>query len=201
VAVIDSDPLTRAGICALLRRENARVMDDMADLPTALSRLPGIRPDFAFVEARLASENAGAPIRAILRLIPGVKIIAFGRGLLEEEIFHVLEAGASGYLLHGAAERELLTAMRCAQEGRRYIPPEVELKLRRRQARRHLTPREGDVLELLGRARSNATIAVSLGISVETVKLHVKSILGKLGVEDRAEAAIIAIQRGLVRLM
>jgi two-component system NarL family response regulator len=175
-------------------------MDDVCDLPTALSRLPRFRPEFAFIQARLASENAGAPIRALLGSVPEVKIIAFGRGLLEEEIFHVLEAGACGYLLHGAAEGELVTAMHSARAGHRYIPPEVESMLRRRQQRRQLTPREADVLELLGRARSNATIAAILGISVGTVKLHVKSILGKLGVEDRAEAAITAIERGFVRL-
>jgi DNA-binding NarL/FixJ family response regulator len=201
VVVIDNDPLTRMGMRALLTKaEPARLLDDLVDMPTALARLPVLRPDVALVEATLAAEEDGACVHAILRSVPTVRIIAFGTGSREEEIFRVLEAGAAGYLLRSAAERELSRAIRSVEAGDRYIPPEVEVKLRRRQMRRELTPRETDVLRLLARARSNAAIAAALGITLGTAKLHVKSIMAKLGVEDRAEAALVAIERGFARL-
>jgi len=198
VVVIDDDPLTRVGIRTLLgQEEGTRVLDDLGDMTTTLAGLSVIRPDVALVDAALAADDGGAAIRAILRSAPDAKIIAFGTGSREEEIFRVLEAGAKGYLLRGAAERELASAIRCVRAGDRYIPAAVEAKLRRRQTRRELTPREMDVVHLLARARTNAAIAAALGIAPGTVKLHVKSIMAKLGVEDRAEAGLVAIERGL----
>ena len=175
-----------------------RVLDETPDTPTALAALVGARPDLIIVEARLASANQGATIRAIRRSLPGAKILAFGFGTLEEEIFQVLDAGAAGYLIRSSAQSDLVCAIRRVRSGGRYIPEEIQRRLEQRQRRPQLTPRERNVLDLLAQARTNATIGMVLGISVGTVKLHVKSILAKLGVEDRAEAALVARERGFI---
>jgi DNA-binding NarL/FixJ family response regulator len=175
-----------------------RVLDEASDTSTALATLAVARPDLVIVEARRAGANQGAAIRTIRRSLPGTKILAFGFGTLEEEIFQVLDAGAAGYLIRSSAPSDLVGAIRRVQSGGRYIPEEIQQRLEQRRRRPQLTPRERDVLELLAQARSNATISVVLGISVGTVKLHVKAILAKLGVEDRAEAALVARQRGFI---
>jgi DNA-binding NarL/FixJ family response regulator len=200
VAVVDDDALTRYGIRAIISQQvDMRVLDETQDMASALSRLASVQPDFVIVDARLAGENEGAAIRVMLRSVPTTKIIAFGHGTLEEEIFQVLEAGAVGYLLRNAVGATLVSAIRRIQAGGRYVPDEVLLRLQQRQRRPQLTRRERSVLELLCQARSNATIAAVLDISIGTVKLHVKSILAKLGVEDRAEAAVVAMERGFFR--
>ena len=139
-------------------------------------------------------------IRTLRRSLPHARVIAFGLGNREEEVFHVFEAGASGYVVRTAIRRDLAAAVRRARSGLRYVPPEVERCLEQRQRRPQLTARESTVLALLAQARSNAAIAELLGISIGTVKLHVRSILAKLGVEDRAQAALVALERGFVRV-
>ncbi|HEX2659445.1 MAG TPA: response regulator transcription factor [Polyangia bacterium] len=199
VAIVDDDSLTRGGMRALIASQrDMRVLDEASDTSTALATLAVARPDLVIVEARLAGANQGAAIRTIRRSLPGTKILAFGFGTLEEEIFQVLDAGAAGYLIRKSAPSDLVGAIRRVQSGGRYIPEEIQQRLEQRRRRPQLTPRERNVLELLAQARSNATIGVVLGISVGTVKLHVKAILAKLGVEDRAEAALVARQRGFI---
>ena len=126
-------------------------------------------------------------------------MIAFGLATREEEVFHVFDAGASGYVVRSSIHRDLGAAIQHARSGLRYVPPEVERCLEQRHRRPQLTSRETNVLALLAEARSNATIAELLGITIGTVKLHVRAILAKLGVEDRAQAALVALERGFVR--
>ncbi|MES1172002.1 MAG: response regulator transcription factor [Bacteroidota bacterium] len=198
--MVDEDSLTRHGIRAIIAgQRDMRVVDDTVDFGTAVANLSGSLPDLVIVDARLASENEGAAIRALLRFLPGAKILALGLGTLEEEIFQVLQAGAAGYIVRSAVPADLISAIRRVQSGGRYVPDDVQSRFQQRQLRSHLTPRERSVLELLAQARSNATIAAVLDISVGTVKLHVKSIFAKLGVEDRAHAALVARERGLFR--
>jgi len=200
VAIVDEDALTRDGIRAIVATHpDMRVVDELADVGTALARLPISQPDLVLIEAGLGSRDEGVPLRAILGALPNAKVIAFGLGTLEEEVFHVLDAGVCGYLLRNAIRTDLASAVQRAQAGDRYIPSEVAQRYQQRQRRPQVTPREKLVLELMAQARTNATIAAVFGISIGTVKLHVKSILAKLGVEDRTEAAVVALERGLVR--
>jgi two-component system, NarL family, response regulator len=200
VAIVDEDAITRAGIRAIVAMHpDMRVLDEVGDMNSALARLPGARPDLVLLEAGLASRDEGVGLRAMSRALPDAKILAFGLGNLEEEVFHVLDAGVCGYLLRSSLSRELAGAVQRARSGDKYIPPEVAQRFKQRQERRQVTRQEKRVLELLAQARSNATIAAVFGISIGTVKLHVKSILAKLGVEDRTEAAVVAMERGFFR--
>jgi len=201
VAVVDTDPLAREGLRAIIAAEdNLSLLQETAQVNSILAGSSRARPDVIFVEAGLASEHAGAAIRTLRRSLPHARVIAFGLGNREEEVFHVFEAGAVGYVVRTSIRRDLAASIRRARSGLRYVPPEVERCLKQRQRRPHLTCREGTVLALLAQARSNAAIAALLGISIGTVKLHVRSVLAKLGVEDRAQAAVVAMERGFARV-
>jgi len=201
VAVVDADPLAREGLRAIIAAEdNLSLLQETAQVNSILASASRARPDVIFVEAGLGSEHAGAVIRTLRRSLPHARVIAFGLGNREEEVFHVFEAGAVGYVVRTSIRRDLPAAIRRARSGLRYVPPEVERCLEQRQRRPHLTSREGTVLAFLAQARSNAAIAELLGISVGTVKLHVRSVLAKLGVEDRAQAAVVALERGFARV-
>jgi DNA-binding NarL/FixJ family response regulator len=198
---VDTDPLAREGFRAIIVAEdNLRLLQETAEVNSILASTSHARPDVIFVEAGLGSEHAGAVIRTLRRSLPHARVIAFGLGNREEEVFQVFDAGASGYVVRTAIRRDLAAAIRRARSGLRYVPPEVDRCLQRRQRRPRLTSRENTVLALLAQARTNAVIAALLGISVGTVKLHVRSILAKLGVEDRAQAALAALERGFARV-
>jgi len=201
VAVVDTDPLAREGFRAIIvAEENLRLLQETAQVNSILASASRARPDVIFVEAGLGSEHAGAAIRTLRRSLPHARVIAFGLGNREEEVFQVFDAGASGYVVRTTIRRDLAAAIRRARSGLRYVPPEVERCLKQRERRPQLTSRENTVLALLAQARPNAVIAELLGISVGTVKLHVRSILAKLGVEDRAQAALVALERGFARV-
>jgi len=201
VSIVDSDPLTREGIRAMLTAEvNLQLVHEAAHVSTLVASASQSSPDLILVEAGLASEHAGAAIRTLRRSLPHARVIAFGFGNREEEVFQVFEAGALAYIVRTATRRDLVLAIRRVRSGLRYVPPEAERCLKRRQRRPELTSRERTVLALLAEARSNAVIAEILGISIGTVKLHVRSVLAKLGVEDRAQAAVVALERGLARM-
>jgi len=201
VAVVDTDPLAREGFRAIIiAEENLRLLQETAQVNSILASASRAQPDVIFVEAGLGSEHAGAAIRTLRRSLPHARVIAFGLGNREEEVFQVFDAGASGYVVRTSIRRDLAAAIRRARSGLRYVPPEVERCLKQRERRPQLTSRENTVLALLAQARPNAIIAELLGISVGTVKLHVRSILAKLGVEDRAQAALVALERGFARV-
>jgi two-component system NarL family response regulator len=118
----------------------------------------------------------------------------------DEDIYRALQAGARGYLLKGMSVEVLISTIRSVHAGKSSIPPVIAQKLAERMATEQLTQREQDVLEQIVRGKSNKEIGVALDISEATVKTHINNLLGKLGVEDRTQAATAAIQRGLVQL-
>jgi two-component system NarL family response regulator len=118
----------------------------------------------------------------------------------DEDIYRALQAGARAYLLKGMTVEVLLSTIRSVHAGKSIIPPAIAQKLAERMATEPLTQREQDVLEEIVRGKSNKEIGAALDISEATVKTHINNLLGKLGVEDRTQAATAAIQRGLVQL-
>jgi len=131
---------------------------------------------------------------------PEARVIVLSTYVSDEEIYSALQAGAMAYLVKSVARDELVQAIRKAAAGRRHVPPEVADRLAERMSRATLSCRELDVLRLLVKGRRNREIATALDITEGTVKLHVSSILGKLEVTDRTEAATVALRRGLVGL-
>ncbi len=201
VVVIDDQPFARMGVKVMVdSQRDMKFLAEAEDLAGALAAVARTRPDVVLVDATLAGANGAAMLRSVLRSVPGARVLALGLRDGDEGIFQMLEAGAAGYVLKTARPREVLLAIREANAGRRYLSAGAEAQLERRGRSPVLTGRQRDVLALLAEGRTNATIAAVLEIAPGTVKLHVKSILAKLGVEDRAEAAVVALRRGFARL-
>ena len=139
--------------------------------------------------------------RRLLERAPLGRIVVLGQDGGDEEIHGILAAGACGYLFKNAPAAELVTAIREARAGRTCLSPQARRRLEERRRWPELTPRERQVLALVAEGRSNATIAAVLNIAHGTVKLHVRSVLAKLGVEDRAQAALVALRRGFARIV
>lgn len=147
-------------------------------------------PDFSGIEAttHICKEDSDARI-IMLSVYEG-----------EEDVFRAMEAGARGYLPKSVQRDELLCAIRQVYAGEEYIPPHLQEKLAARQSRSSLSQRQMQVLKCIVDGLSNKEIAADLGIAEITVKLHVTQILQKLNVEDRTQAAMAAIQRGIIHL-
>ncbi|MPZ17331.1 MAG: response regulator [Luteitalea sp.] len=138
--------------------------------------------------------------RRIVQRAPGVRIIALTASFDEARMMGVLRAGAAGYIRKDAEPEMLLAAVRTVAQGRTFIDPSAGRRLARVDAADDLTARESEVLRQIALGHSNKDIAAVLGISEETVKTHVGHVLSKLQVENRGQATVQALKRGLVAL-
>jgi two-component system, NarL family, response regulator LiaR len=145
-----------------------------------------------------------AAMRELRRRVPSARVIVLTSFLDDERLLPALRAGAAGYLLKNVEPQELAHAVRAAAVGETLIDPTVAARVVDQLAEEdgqeppELTPRERDVLALLGRGYANKRIALELGIAEKTVKTHVGHVLAKLGVADRTQAALLAVRTGLV---
>lgn len=163
-------------------------------------------PDVVLMDLKMPGMNGIAAIRAIRAKFPNVHVLALTTYDADEWVFDAIRAGADGYLLKDATREALIEAIRGTAQGRTHVDPAVAGKIFE-MARRvsvyplpnlpPLTSRERDVLQLLARGRSNADIAVQLHLTEGTVRNYVSALLAKLGVSDRTQAAVLAIQHGL----
>ena len=138
--------------------------------------------------------------RRILALAPETRVIALTASIEEARMIGVLRAGAAGYVRKDAEPETLLAAVRAVARGKTFLDPAVGPMLAATHGRNDLTKREGEVLRELVLGKSNKDIGASLGISEQTVKTHVASLIAKLGVETRGQATIEALKRGIVSL-
>jgi two-component system NarL family response regulator len=200
VLVVDDHPVVREGLVALLgRQDDLVVAGETGDGEEAVEIFRRERPDVVLMDLRLPRMSGVEAITAIRHEFPEARILVLTTYDGEEDIYRALHAGARGYLLKASPRGELLAAIRAVAGGQRWIPPEVAERLAGRVAGAELTPRELAVLHEIVNGKSNKRIGAALGVTEGTVKTHVNNILSKLGVADRTEAAIAAIQRGLVR--
>jgi two-component system NarL family response regulator len=158
------------------------------------------RPDVTLMDLRLPDISGTETLQAIRSEFPDARIVIISTYVCDEEIYGALQAGAMAYLVKSVQRDELMRAIRKAAKGQRHIPAEVAARLAERVTRSQLSSRELEVLRLLVAGRRNREIAGTLDITEGTVKLHVSSILGKLGVADRTEAVTRALQHGIVQL-
>ena len=154
-------------------------------------------PDVTVIDLRMPGMSGVEAIHAILRIEAKARIIVLTTYQTDEDIHQALEAGAYGYLLKAVPGAQLRDAVRRVHAGFRVVPPNIQRLEAARTPNADLTPREREVLNLIVKGLSNKRIAEALGISEGTVKWHVNIILERLGVEDRTQAAVTAIQRGL----
>jgi DNA-binding NarL/FixJ family response regulator len=158
------------------------------------------QPDVTLMDLRMPQMDGVAAITAICAEFPAARIIVLTTYDGDEEIYQGLRAGAQGYLLKDAEPQELLSAIRAVHKGQKHIPPQVGAKLLERMTSPELSDRELEVLQLITTGKSTQAISKALHITERTVNFHINHILSKLGVEDRTQAVIVALRRGIVSL-
>lgn len=201
IMVVDDHHIVRQGLVALISTlPDMKVVAEAADGLQAIELYRKHNPDVTLMDLRLPNKNGVDAITEIRRQHPGARIIVLTTFDGDEDIYRALQAGAKGYLLKGMNADELTEAIRSVHAGKSRIPAFVAERLAERMGGPSLTVRELDVLKRIVGGRSNKEIAGDLFISEATVKTHINSILSKLGVNDRTQAATTALQRGIVHL-
>jgi DNA-binding NarL/FixJ family response regulator len=201
VLVVEDHHVVRQGLVALLNVvEGLEVVGEAADGVEAIAQFRKHQPSVTLIDLRMPRLSGVEVIERIRMETPQARFIVLTTYDGDEDIFRALQAGARAYLLKGMTSEELITTIRAVHAGKQHIPPAIAQKLAERMGTEELTPREFDVLEQIVRGLSNKEIATELAISEATVKTHINSLLGKLGVTDRTQAATAAIQRGIVPL-
>lgn len=201
VMLVDDHYLVRMGLASIIALEPDMIVCAEASTgEQACTLFRSHRPDVTLMDLRLPGMNGSEAVQAIRAEFPDARIVMISTYVCDEEIYGALQAGAMAYLVKSVQRDELIRAIRKAAAGQRHIPPEVAARLADRVSASQLSTRELEVLRWLVAGRRNREIAVALDITEGTVKLHVSSILGKLGAADRTEAVTRALQRGIVQL-
>lgn len=199
VLVVDDHHVVRQGLVALLKTvPDINVVAEAADGGEAVDLYRKHKPDVTLMDLRLPTVGGVEAIRRIRFETPAARVIVLTTYDGDEDIYRALQAGAKAYLLKGMSVEELISTIHAVHAGKSRIPAPIAEKLAERMGGPDLTNRELGVLQLIVRGRSNKEIASELVISEATVKTHINSLLGKLGVTDRTQAATAAIQRGIV---
>jgi DNA-binding NarL/FixJ family response regulator len=201
VLVVEDHHVVRQGLVALLSvADGLEVVGQAADGVEAITQFRKHQPAITLIDLRLPRLSGVDVIERIRMESPGARFIVLTTYDGDEDIYRALQAGARSYLLKGMTGEELIAAIRTVHAGRQHIPAAVAQRLAERVGTEELTQREFDVLEQIVYGKSNKEIAVELLISEATVKTHINSLLSKLGVSDRTQAATAALQRGIVPL-
>jgi two-component system NarL family response regulator len=201
VLIVDDHSIVRQGLATIINRDpEMTVIAQAEDGQQAIDLFREHQPDITLMDLRMPQVGGVEAITAICAEFKPARIIVLTTYDGDEDIYRGLQAGAKGYLLKDAKPNELLKAIRIVHCGQQYIPPEVGAKLVQRMSNPELSERELEVLRSMALGRSNLDIATALNIGESTVKSHVNRILSKLGVNDRTQAVIVAVKRGIVSL-
>ncbi|HEY8150430.1 MAG TPA: response regulator transcription factor [Vicinamibacteria bacterium] len=198
---VDDHPLLQEGIAAMIRSQpDMELVGEARNGRDAVQRFRETTPDVTLMDLRLPDMNGIDVMIAIRKEFPEARIVVLTTFEGDAEIQRALTAGARGYLLKSMPPRELLDGIRQVHAGKKRIPPEIAARLAEHLTDEALTAREVEVLRQVAGGNRNRDIAERLFISEETVKVHVKHIMDKLGANDRTEAVSIAIRRGIIQL-
>jgi len=199
IMLVEDHQVVRQGLAALLSTmDDLEIVGSVGDGLEAIDTYRKVQPDITLIDLQLPKLGGADTIRQIRVEFPQARFIVLTTFDGDEDIYRALQAGARAYLLKGMPLDELLTTIHAVHNGKLHIPSAVAEKLAERLSGQELTPRELSVLERIVAGRANKEISADLSISEATVKTHINSMLGKLGVADRTHAATVAIQRGLV---
>jgi DNA-binding NarL/FixJ family response regulator len=201
VLIVDDHPIMRVGIAAIVRATpDMTVIDQAGSGEEAIEMFEKHLPDVTLVDLRLPGISGVEVIRRIIGRHPDTKIVVLTTYEGDEDIHQALQAGARSYIIKGMPHNALVSALRRVHAGGRFLPPPVTRALSSRLPDSELSSREREVLNLIMRGQSNKEIATELGITESTVKCHVSVILMRLNVNDRTQAVVIGLQRGLIHL-
>jgi two-component system, NarL family, response regulator LiaR len=203
VLVADDHAVVRQGLRTFLDlQDDIEVVGEAADGAEALTAAERLRPDVVLMDLVMPVVDGIEALRQLRERAPGTRAIVLSSFADDDKLFPAVRAGAAGYLLKDVQPRELVAAIRTVHGGGSLLHPVVAARLMEELATSapadQLTPREREVLALIGRGLANKLIARELGIAEKTVKAHVSSVLAKLGLTDRTQAALFAVREGLV---
>jgi two-component system, NarL family, response regulator len=199
VLIVDDHPVVRAGLTSMLGTQpDLEVIGSSSSGEEAIERVRHSDPDVLLLDLRMPGVNGVDTLNALMQIGTSARAIVLTSFETDEDIYRAFQAGAQGYLLKDTSLREMVEAIRTVHAGKRYVPSNIASRLAERMMRTDLTVRELEILKMLAKGPTNKEIARALGISDNTVRNHVNSIIEKLDVSDRTEAATTAIQRGLI---
>jgi DNA-binding NarL/FixJ family response regulator len=211
IMVVDDQALFRESLGMLLAAQpGLEVVGEAPDGAAALARLPALRPHVVLMDLRMPVLDGVAATRQLRAAFPDVQVIALTTFDDDADVFAALGAGAIGYLLKDVSGATLVDAVRAAARGEAFLPPAITTRVVHALGRRAaqaptaqplaepLSAREHEILLLLASGATNREIAASLVLAEGTVKNHLTNIMGKLGARDRAQAVLMARERGLI---
>jgi DNA-binding NarL/FixJ family response regulator len=199
VLTVDDHPLFRQGIAALLEDEPDMVLAaEAANGRQAIELFRQHRPDVTLMDLQMPDMTGLEAITAIRAEFPDARIIVLTTYAGDVHVTRALQAGACGYLLKSTLSLELLATIRAVHRGRRALSPEISLELAEHTMQDALSAVEVRVLRLIAEGNSNKEIAAQLSLTEDGVKGQVRSILAKLGANDRAHAAVLGLKRGII---
>ena len=206
VLVVDDHAVVREGLRAFLElQDSIEVVGEAGDGHEAVEQATRLVPDVVLMDLVMPRLDGLEAMRVLRASLPAMRVIVLTSFLDDAMLLPALRAGAAGYLLKNAQPQEIARAVRAAHAGEALLDPVVAARVveilaaeGREEPIDRLTPREREVLILIGRGFPNKLIARELGLSEKTVKAHVGRVLAKLGVTDRTQAAVLAVRAGLV---
>jgi DNA-binding NarL/FixJ family response regulator len=201
ILAVDDHPLLREGIAALIaNRPDMELVGEAASGQQAIDTFRSLRPDVTLMDLQMPEMSGIDAIIAIRSEFPAARIVVlttYGGDALAER---ALRAGAQAYVLKGLVRKDLLETIRIVHGGSKRISPDVAAQLASHMGEAGLSAREIEVLSLVAAGQSNKIIAAQLFITEATAKGHIKSILAKLGANDRTHAVTLALRRGIIQL-
>jgi two-component system NarL family response regulator len=201
VLIADDHPLILDGLASVIEVDPGMTLVGRAgDGAAAVALCQQLCPRVAVLDVQMPGLGGIEATRQLARTCPETAVVVLSVHGGNEDIHRCFQAGALAYLMKSSSGAEILAAIRAVAAGRRYLPQEMGERLATRAPCSELTPREAEVLQGMVRGQSNRQIAAGLGVRPSTVKWHVNSLLGKLGVSDRVQAVVHALRRGLARL-
>jgi len=203
ILLADDHGVVREGLRTFLAlQDGLEVVGEAADGEEAVREAERLRPDVVLMDLVMPKLDGVEAMRELRARLPGARVIVLTSFADDERLLPAIQAGAAGYLLKNVQPAELARAVRLAHAGDTLLDPSVAARLvdaiATDQPVERLTPREREVLVLVGRGMSNKRIARELGLSEKTVKTHVANVLHKLGATDRTQAAVYAVRTGLI---
>ena len=200
VAIIDDHYVVRVGLKTIIEMDDElELVGEAASGEGAAAFILTTKPDVLLLDIRMPGKDGIETLESIMTVKPSQKVVMLTTSDADDEVYRALNLGARGYLLKDRDSDAICKAIKAVHAGGKFIPEAVKEIFRRRQMMADLTPREREVLELVADGLTNDDVAKRLGISYESVKVHMKHLLFKFDVHDRTELVSLAMRGGFVK--